>query len=80
MNIAIWYTKHAAAVASSDSISMDEAKEVHRCLKVSAGMFLGVKESLLPKLPATPEKGVDTDPRVVEAYAQQSQGEAQEGE
>jgi len=41
-------------------------------------MFLNVKESLLPKLQASAEKGVDTDPRVVEAYAQQAQGEAQE--
>lgn len=41
-------------------------------------MFLNVKESLLPKLQATPDKGVDTDQRVVEAYAQQAQGEAQE--
>ena len=30
------------------------------------------------KLPASPEKGVDTDPRVVEASAQMSQAEAQE--
>ena len=42
-------------------------------------MFLHVKDNLLPKLPATPEKGVDTDTRVVEAYANQSQAEAQEG-
>lgn len=41
-------------------------------------MFLNVKDNLLPKLQATAEKGVDTDPRVVEAYAQQAQGEAQE--
>ncbi len=41
-------------------------------------MFLNVKETLLPKLQATPDKGVDTDQRVVEAYAQQAQGEAQE--
>ena len=41
-------------------------------------MFLNVKDNLLPKLPASTEKGVDTDSRVVEAYAQMSQGEAQE--
>lgn len=58
---------------------MDEAKEVHRSLKLAAGMFLHIKEQLLPKLPATPEKGTDFDTRVVEAYASQSQAEAQEG-
>ncbi len=57
---------------------MDQAKEVHRSLKLAAGMFLNVKETLLPKLQATPDKGVDTDQRVVDAYAQQAQGEAQE--
>lgn len=60
------------------SITLDEAKEVHRSLKLAAGMFLNVKDHILPKLPASPEKGVDTDPRVVEAYAQMSQAEAQE--
>ena len=60
------------------SITLDEAKEVHRSLKLAAGMFLHIKDNLLPKLPASPEKGVDTDPRVVEAYAHMSQGEAQE--
>ena len=61
------------------SITVEEAKEVHRSLKLAAGMFLRIKEQLLPKLPATPEKGTDFDVRVVEAYAAQSQAEAQEG-
>ena len=66
-------------MAGKDDISMEEAKEVHRSLKMAAGMFLNVKESLVPRLPASSEKGTDTDVRVVEAYAQQSQAEAQEG-
>jgi hypothetical protein len=78
MNMAIWHTKHAAHKASSDSITVEEAKEVHRSLKLAAGMFLHIKEQLLPKLPATPEKGTDFDVRVVDAYAGQSQAEAQE--
>ncbi|XP_064402696.1 BRO1 domain-containing protein BROX-like [Halichondria panicea] len=78
MQLAIWHTKHAAHIAMDDSISVDQAKEVHRSLKLAAGMFLNVKETLLPKLQATPDKGVDTDQRVVDAYAQQAQGEAQE--
>ena len=52
---------------------------MHRSLKMAAGMFLNIKEQLLPKLPASPEKGTDFDVRVVEAYAGQSQAEAQEG-
>ena len=79
MNVAIWHTKHAAVLAGKDDISMEEAKEVHRSLKMAAGMFLNMKESLVPRIPASPEKGMDTDIRVVEAYAQQSQAEAQEG-
>lgn len=78
-NMAIWHSKHAMHLASSDEISMEVAKEVHRSLKISAGMFLHIKENLLTRLPASPEKGVDTDPRVIDAYAQQSQAEAQEG-
>ena len=60
-------------------IDLEQAKEVHRSLKMAAGMFLHVKEVLLPKLPPSPEKGNDTDTRVVEAYVLQSQAEAQEG-
>lgn len=52
---------------------------MHRSLKLAAGMFLHVKDQLLPKLPASTEKGTDFDSRVVEAYANQSQAEAQEG-
>ena len=45
---------------------------------MAAGMFLNLRDNLLPKLPASTEKGTDFDSRVVEAYAQQSQAEAQE--
>ena len=61
------------------SITLEQAKDVHRSLKLAAGMFLHVKDQLLPKLPASTEKGTDFDSRVVEAYANQSQAEAQEG-
>lgn len=79
MDLAIWLMKHATHVATTDEITMEEAKEVHRSLKLSAGMFLHVKESLVTRLPASTEKGVDCDARVIEAYAQQAQAEAQEG-
>ncbi len=79
MNLAIWHMKHASHVATTDDITMEEAKEVHRSLKLSAGIFLHAKESLASRLPASTEKGVDTDSRVIEAYAQQAQAEAQEG-
>lgn len=79
MNVGIWHMKHATHVATTDEITMEEAKEVHRSLKLSAGIFLHIKESLVTRLPASTEKGVDTDSRVIEAYAQQAQAEAQEG-
>lgn len=78
--VCVWSDVHThGATFLPFSITVEEAKEVHRSLKLAAGMFLHIKEQLLPKLPATPEKGTDFDTRVVEAYASQSQAEAQEG-
>lgn len=69
---------HSLGVTAFYSIDLEQAKEVHRSLKLGAGMFLNIRDNLLPKLPASTEKGTDFDSRVVEAYAQQSQAEAQE--
>ncbi|XP_031575308.1 BRO1 domain-containing protein BROX-like [Actinia tenebrosa] len=79
MNIAMWYTKHAAKVAAKEDISMEEAKEVHSCLRTAGGLFQFVKDSLLPRLGNTSaEKGADVDTRVIEAYRMQCVAEAQE--
>ncbi|EDO43006.1 predicted protein [Nematostella vectensis] len=79
MNIASWYTKHAAKLAAKEDISMDEAKEVHTSLRTAAGMFQYVKDQLLGRLEQlSAEKGADIEKRVVEAYHMQCVAEAQE--
>ncbi|KAK3741275.1 hypothetical protein QZH41_012577 [Actinostola sp. cb2023] len=79
INVALWLTKHAAKVAGKEDITMDEAKEVHTCLRTAGGMFQYVKDSLLPKLgDISAEKGADTDARVIEACKMQCVAEAQE--
>ncbi|XP_064449914.1 BRO1 domain-containing protein BROX isoform X2 [Mirounga angustirostris] len=60
------------------SITEDEAKEVHRSLKIAAGIFKHLKESHIPKLITPAEKGRDLEARLLEAYVVQCQAEAQE--
>ncbi len=45
VNMALWYTKHAAWVAGKDDVREDEAKTVHACLRKAAGVFEFVKEN-----------------------------------
>jgi hypothetical protein len=45
INMALWYTKHAAWVAGKDEVREDEAKTVHGCLRKAAGIFAFVKEN-----------------------------------
>lgn len=77
VNIALWLTKHAAVLAAKEEPTMDEAKEVHRCLKRAAGMFSYVKANTA-RLIEVSDKGTDLDSRVLDAYINQSQAEAQE--
>ena len=47
INVALWFTKHAAKIAGAkDEPSMDEAKEVHKCLRKAAGIFKFIKENV----------------------------------
>ena len=47
INVALWFTKHAAKIAGAkDEPSMDEAKEVHKCLRRAAGIFKFIKENV----------------------------------
>ena len=47
INVALWFTKHAAKIAGAkDEPSMDEAKEVHKCLRRAAGIFKYIKENV----------------------------------
>ncbi|XP_046848261.1 BRO1 domain-containing protein BROX-like [Xenia sp. Carnegie-2017] len=79
LEFAMWCMKHASHIADKSDVSMDEAKEVHTCLKKAAGIFHYVKESVLGTLEQLPEsKTTDIDVRIVEAYKLQCIAEAQE--
>lgn len=77
-NVAIWYMKHAAVYAGKDEPKMDEAKEIHKCLRLAAGIFTHIKDVLVVQLIEQPEKATDLDPRVLDTYIQQCTAEAQE--
>uniref|UniRef100_A0A3P8T538 BRO1 domain-containing protein BROX n=1 Tax=Amphiprion percula TaxID=161767 RepID=A0A3P8T538_AMPPE len=77
-NVALWYTKFASRLAGKENITEAEAKDVHRSLKVAAGIFKTLKEIHIPRLITPAEKGRDLEPRVIDAYIIQCQAEAQE--
>lgn len=77
-NVALWYTKFASRLAGKEDVTEDEAKEVHRSMKVAAGIFKHLKESHIPKLLTPVEKGRDLEARVIDAYIVQCQAEGQE--
>uniref|UniRef100_A0A914WKG6 BRO1 domain-containing protein n=1 Tax=Plectus sambesii TaxID=2011161 RepID=A0A914WKG6_9BILA len=77
INMALWYTKHAARVAGRDEVSEAQAKEVHTSLRKAAGLFQFVKENA-SKVSETPAAGSDLDANVLSAYINQSTAEAQE--
>ncbi|XP_060553070.1 BRO1 domain-containing protein BROX-like [Ruditapes philippinarum] len=78
VNVALWYTKHSAKWAAKDEVDMEEAKEVHKCLRTAGGIFNYVKTELVPKLTDNTENATDTDSRVLDAYINQCTAEAQE--
>uniref|UniRef100_A0A8C7Z0G1 BRO1 domain-containing protein BROX n=1 Tax=Oryzias sinensis TaxID=183150 RepID=A0A8C7Z0G1_9TELE len=77
-NVALWYTKFASRLAGKENVTEAEAKDVHKSLKVAAGIFKNLKEVHVPRLITPAEKGKDLEPRVMDAYIIQSQAEAQE--
>ncbi|XP_016109650.1 BRO1 domain-containing protein BROX-like [Sinocyclocheilus grahami] len=77
-NVAIWYTKFASRLAGKENVTEDEAKDVHKSLKIAAGIFKTLKETHIPRLITPAEKGRDLEPRVIDTYIVQSQAEAQE--
>ncbi|XP_023236415.1 BRO1 domain-containing protein BROX-like isoform X1 [Centruroides sculpturatus] len=77
-NYGIWLMKHAAMIAGKDDINMDEAKEVHKCLRKAAGIFSTVQEKYIGQLLQKPDPGSDLDNKVVQAYINQCTAEAQE--
>uniref|UniRef100_A0A8C2H0J3 BRO1 domain-containing protein BROX n=1 Tax=Cyprinus carpio TaxID=7962 RepID=A0A8C2H0J3_CYPCA len=77
-NVAIWYTKFASRLAGKENITEDEAKDVHKSLRIAAGIFKTLKETHIPRLITPAEKGRDLEPRVIDTYIVQIQAEAQE--
>lgn len=77
-DVAIWCMKHAGMIAGKDEINMDEAKEVHKCLRKAAGLFTAMQEKYIGSLLQSGEAGSDLDPNVSHAYISQCTGEAQE--
>jgi hypothetical protein len=78
LNLGLWHMKHAAHLASNPEITMDEAKEVHRSLRIAGGIFSEIKDTEVQKLHDAGDKGADTDVRILDAYVMQCQAEAQE--
>lgn len=77
-NVGLWYMKHSVKFAALEEPKMEEAKEVHKCLRTAAGIFTHIKNELVAQLIETPERATDLDPRVLDAYIQQCTAEAQE--
>lgn len=77
-NVGIWYMKHASTIAAKEDINMDEAKDVHKCLRKAAGYFSAMKDKYVGQLREQPVPGSDLDSRVATAYINQCTAEAQE--
>nr|CDS20887.1 BRO1 domain containing protein BROX [Echinococcus granulosus] len=77
-NLALWFSKHAAKIASNNNIEMEQAVEVYKSLRNAAGLFEHIKKDLLSKMKGKVESGSDLDPCILEAYVLQSLAEAQE--
>ena len=71
MNSALWFMKHAAMLAARPEPAMEEAKEVHTCLRKAAGLVKFVQDSLVPQLSEKTVDGGDLDGRVCTAYVNQ---------
>ncbi|VDO81032.1 unnamed protein product [Soboliphyme baturini] len=76
-NIGLWYMKHAAALCLKESVSEDQAKEVHMCLRQAAGIFNYIEREK-SKCSQDFEPGSDFDSDVLQAYSSQCLAEAQE--
>nr|CAB3226256.1 BRO1 domain-containing protein BROX-like [Phallusia mammillata] len=78
VNIALWYTKHAAKLSAQAEIKMEDAKEIHSCMKKAAGIFKEFRDNHVGKLSNPPEKCSDMDSSVLDCYIMCCQAEAQE--
>ncbi|CAL8102802.1 unnamed protein product [Calicophoron daubneyi] len=77
-SVALWLTKHAAKVASSEEVSPEEAVDVYRSLRQAAGIFVLLKDQQVSKLSTPPAEGHDLYCDALETYINQCIAEAQE--
>ncbi|XP_006625989.2 BRO1 domain-containing protein BROX [Lepisosteus oculatus] len=77
-NVGLWYSKFASRLAGKENITETEAKEVHKSLRIAAGIFKHLKDAHIPRLITPAEKGRDLELRVIDTYIIQCQAEAQE--
>ncbi|KAK0413817.1 hypothetical protein QR680_007007 [Steinernema hermaphroditum] len=78
LNMAIWYTKHAAWLAGKDEVREGDAKMCHTCLRKAAGIFAFVRENCGRLSGASDIPGSDFDPKILLCYETQCSAEAQE--
>ena len=71
MNSALWFMKHVAMLPPRSEPAMEDAKEVHTCLRKAAGLVKFVQDSLVPQLSEKTVDGGDLDGRVCTAYVNQ---------
>lgn len=60
-DVGIWHMKHAAVIAAKENINMDEAKDVHKCLRKAAGYFCAMKDKYVGQLREQPVPGSDPE-------------------
>ncbi|OQV24742.1 BRO1 domain-containing protein BROX [Hypsibius exemplaris] len=78
ITLGLWYMKHAALLAANEKITAEDAKEVHRSLRLAAGIFQEMQTNYTGRLLGDVNKGSDTDPRILLALISQCTAEAQE--
>ncbi|EDV29140.1 uncharacterized protein TRIADDRAFT_19406 [Trichoplax adhaerens] len=78
INVAIWHMKRASCLAESGSLTMDDAKDIHKSLRIAAGLFQFVKENYAASLTSITGSCKDTEQQILEAYYTQCISEAEE--
>lgn len=77
--VAIYLSKLANRLASTESSTMEDAKEIHSCLKLAGSLFDYTKENLISELKDSVflehQSWSDLDPRILDSYKIQCQAE-----
>ncbi|KAL5104686.1 BRO1 domain-containing protein BROX [Taenia crassiceps] len=70
-NLALWFSKHAAKIASNSNIEMEQAVEVYKSLRNAAGLFEYIKKDLLGNMKVTIARAMELkhDPGIIAPLA-----------